>query len=215
MQDQEYQNLSIDEFNALFAKPDENTSNDLLSEPNINTSIEEEPKEENTESRLLSIDEFNALFQGSSEEEIQQDAVQQIQETPLEQVQQDTIPQQRLDFPLEETVVESTQTEISPTHPISDDILDLDSSIAFADPEELLHSEIAKTVEDSMTPAPQKEAVPYKDAIETVKKQLDGLREQGTLQVEKNPLWNVSGQNTAKMAELLISNPANVQGTAR
>jgi len=45
MQDQEYQNLSIDEFNALFAKPDEDTSNDLLSEPNINTSIEEEPKE--------------------------------------------------------------------------------------------------------------------------------------------------------------------------
>ncbi len=212
MQDQEYQNLSIDEFNALFAKPDEDTSNDLLSEPNINTSIEEEPKEENTESRLLSIDEFNALFQGSSEEEVQQDAIQQIQETPLEQVQQDTIPQQRLDFPLEETVVESTQAQISPTHPISDDILDLDSSIAFADPEELLHSEIAKTVEDSMTPTPQKEAVSYKDAIETVKKQLDGLREQGTLQVERNPLWNVSGQNTAKMAELLISNPANVQG---
>jgi hypothetical protein len=200
MQDQEYQNLSIDEFNALFAKPDEDTS------------IEEEPKEETTESRLLSIDEFNALFQGSSEEEIQQDAVQQIQKAPLEQVQQDTIPQQRLDFPLEETVVESTQTQISPTHPISDDILDLDSSIAFADPEELLHSEIAKTVEDSMTPAPQKEAVPYKDAIETVKKQLDGLREQGTLQVERNPLWNVSGQNTAKMAELLISNPMNMAG---
>ena len=204
MQDQEYQNLSIDEFNALFAKPDEDTSNDLLSEPNINTSIEEEPKEEITESRLLSIDEFNAFFQNYSEEKTQQDAVQQVQ--------QDTIPQQRIDFPLEETVAESTQAQISPTHPISDDILDLDSSIAFADPEELLHSEIAKTVEDSMTPAPQKEAVPYKDAIETVRKQLDGLREQGTFQVERNPLWNVSGQNTAKMAELLISNPANVQG---
>ena len=204
MQDQEYQNLSIDEFNALFAKPDEDTSNDLLSEPNINTSIEEEPKEKITESRLLSIDEFNAFFQNYSEEKTQQDAVQQVQ--------QDTIPQQRIDFPLEETVVESTQAQISPTHPISDDILDLDSSIAFADPEELLHSEIAKTVEDSMTPAPQKEAVPYKDAIETVRKQLDGLREQGTFQVERNPLWNVSGQNTAKMAELLISNPANVQG---
>lgn len=223
MQDQDYTNLSIDEFNALFAKPDVDTSNDLLtepnedissnllSEPNIETSIEEEKEEETKDLTKLSIDDFNALLQGFSEEEVQQDTVQQIQENPLEQVQQDTIPQQRLDFPLEETVVESTQAQISPTHPISDDILDLDSSIAFADPEELLHSEIAKTVEDSMTPSQsQKETVPYKDAIETVKKQLDGLREQGTGQVETNPLWNVSGQNTAKMAELLISNPMNM-----
>ena len=182
---QENEILSIDDFNAL------------LTEPDVDTSVEEQLEEKTEESKILSFDEFNALLQSAPEEQIQQDTVQQ---------------QQQIDFPLKQTVAESTQTQISPTHPISDDILDMDSSIAFSNPEELLHSEIAKTVENSMTSPQQKEAVPYKDAIEMVQRQLDGLREQGTLEVERSPLWNVSGQNTAKMAELLISNPANIQG---
>ena len=136
---------------------------------------------------------YNKLNEEVLEKEELENNLQDIskREELLQQEQNIALPQ------FETSIAESTQAQISPTHPISDDILDMNSSIAFANPEELLHSEIAKNVENSMTPPPQKDSVRYQDAIEIVQKQLDGLLESGSQDVVNNALWNVSGQNTA------------------
>jgi len=99
-------------------------------------------------------------------------------------------------------------------HPTSDDIvnsssfgLGLGASLANANPEELLESEIAKNVESKMSlPEQDMQPVPYQQALSSVEQQIYGVLETKPELILNNPLLSMY-ENPKQMAEGLIRSP--------
>tara|TARA_Y100001963_G_scaffold102910_1_gene141647 strand:- start:432 stop:5744 length:5313 start_codon:yes stop_codon:yes gene_type:complete len=99
-------------------------------------------------------------------------------------------------------------------HPTSDDIvnsssfgLGLGASLANANPEELLESEIAKNVESKMSlPEQDMQPVPYQQALLSVEQQIYGVLETKPELILNNPLLSMY-ENPKQMAEGLIRSP--------